>query len=90
MSTARMMAAQKTRNWALACGVSPGSSRLPWVLLPREKLTCFPEPLTPAKDFSWVRQAKPYCSAMRRSVVISSCWWSVAMLLVSKLGVISY
>ena len=29
--TARMTAAQNTRNWALSCGVSPGSSRLPWV-----------------------------------------------------------
>ena len=34
--------------WALACGVSPGSSRLPCVELPSEKFRCFPLPLTPA------------------------------------------
>ena len=58
--TARITAAQKTRNCALACGVSPGSSRLPWVALPIEKLTCLPEPLTPANGFSCSRQAMPY------------------------------
>ena len=66
MWTARMMAAQKTRNWALSCGLSPGSSRLPWLLLPNEKLTCLPEPLTPANGFSWKRHSMPCCLATVR------------------------
>ena len=90
LSTARMTAAQNTRNCALSCGVSPGSSRLPCVVLPSEKLTCLPEPLTPAKGFSWSRQAMPYFSATRRSVTMMSCWWSVARLAVSNTGATSY
>ena len=54
----------------LACGVSPGSSRLPWLELPSDQLTCLPEPLTPAKGFSCSRQAMPYFSATRRSVIM--------------------
>ena len=53
----------------LACGVSPGSSRLPCVALPSEKLTCLPEPLTPANGFSCNRQVMPYFSATRLSVM---------------------
>ncbi len=54
----------------LACGVSPGSSRLPWLELPSDQLTCLPEPLTPANGFSCSRQAMPYFSATRRSVIM--------------------
>ena len=42
LCTARMTAAQKTRNCALSCGVSPGTSRLPSSALPSEKFTCLP------------------------------------------------
>ena len=49
LCTMRMIAAQKTRNCAFSCGVSPGSSRLPSLALPIEKLTCLPEPLTPCE-----------------------------------------
>ena len=90
LSTARMTAAQNTRNWALSCGVSPGSSRLPCVVLPSDQLTCLPEPLMPANGFSWIRQAMPYFSATRRSVTMISCWWSVARLADSNTGAISY
>ena len=63
--TERMTAAQKTRNWALSCGVSPGRRRLPWVELPREKLTCLPDPLIPANGFSWNRHSIPCFWATR-------------------------
>ena len=63
--TARMTAAQNTRNWALSCGVSPGSSRLPSVELPSEKLTCLPEPLMPSNGFSWKRHSMPCFWATR-------------------------
>ena len=65
LCTARMTAAQKTRNWALSCGVSPGSSRLPSVALPSEKLTCLPEPLMPSNGFSWNRHSMPCFLATR-------------------------
>ena len=87
--TARMTAAQKTRNWALSCGVSPGSSRLPSVALPSEKLTCLPEPLTPSNGFSWNRHSMPCFLATVLNVVISSCWWSAATLARSNIGAIS-
>ena len=51
------------RNCALSCGVSPGSSRLPCVLLPSDQFTCLPEPLMPANGFSCSRHAMPYFSA---------------------------
>ena len=57
--TPRMIAAQKVRNCAFSCGVSPGFNRLPWLLLPREKFTCLPEPLTPLNGFSCSRQVIP-------------------------------
>ena len=86
LCTARMTAAQNTRNWALSCGVSPGSSRLPSVALPSEKLTCLPEPLTPANGFSWKRHSMPCFWATLLSITISSCWWSVATLERSNIG----
>ena len=73
----------------MSCGVSPGSSRLPSVELPSEKLTCLPEPLTPAKGFSWKRHSMPCLLAIRLKVVISSCWWSAATLARSNIGAIS-
>ena len=65
LCTARITAAQNTRNWAFSCGVSPGTSRLPNCALPSEKLTCLPEPLTPANGFSWNRHSMPCFLAMR-------------------------
>src|SRR3978361_665180 len=73
LCTARMTAAQKTRNWAFSCGVSPGSSRLPSVALPSEKLTCLPDPLTPSNGFSWDRHSMPCFLAIALNVVIRSC-----------------
>ena len=89
LCTARMTAAQNTRNCALSCGVSPGSSRLPSVALPSEKLTCLPEPLTPSNGFSWNRHSMPCFLAMVLNVVISSCWWSAATFARSNIGAIS-
>ena len=89
LCTARITAAQNTRNWALSCGVSPGRSRLPSVALPSEKLTCLPEPLIPAKGFSWKRHSMPCFWATLFSMTISSCWWSAATLERSNIGAIS-
>ena len=69
--------------------MSPGSSRLPWVALPTDQLTCLPEPLTPAKGFSCSRHTKPWRLAVFFRIVIVSCWWSLATLADSKNGAIS-
>ena len=87
--TARITAAQKTRNWALSWGVSPGTSRLPSSALPSEKFTCLPEPLTPSNGFSWNRHSMPWRFATALNVVISSCWWSEASLARSNIGATS-
>ncbi len=62
-------------------GVAGHRAGCPCVGLPSEKFTCLPEPLTPAKGFSW-KQALHAVLARPRAlkVVISSCWWSVATL----------
>ncbi len=57
-----------------------GTKRLPNCALPIEKLTCLPEPLTPANGFCGTGTPMPCFLAMLRNVVISSCWWSAAML----------
>ena len=72
--TARMTAAQNTRNCAFSCGVSPGTNKLPTSLLPSEKLTCLPEPLIPLNGFSWNRHSIPCFLARVLNIVISSCW----------------
>ena len=71
--TARITAAQKTRNWAFCSGFSPGSSRLPTPDPPIDQLTCLPDPLTPAKGFSCSRQAMPYFWATRVRVCMIIC-----------------
>ena len=71
--TARMTAAQNTRNCALSCGVSPGTSSEPSSLLPSEKFTCLPDPLTPWNGFSWNRHSMPCFLAIVLKVVMSSC-----------------
>ena len=87
--TIRITAAQNTRNCALSWGVSPGTSSEPNPLLPMEKLTCLPEPLTPSKGFSWNRHSMPCFLATARNVVISGCWWSLASLARSNMGATS-
>ena len=89
MCTARIAAAQKTRNWAFSCGVSPGTNRLPSSELPSEKLTCLPDPFTPVNGFSWNRHSMPCLRATVLNTVISSCWWSDATLARSNIGAIS-
>ncbi len=73
LCTARITAAQNTRNCAFSCGVSPGTSSEPSSELPTEKLTCLPDPLTPAKGFSWNRHSIPCFFAMVLKIVISNC-----------------
>ncbi len=62
---------------------------MPSWALPTEKLTCLPEPLTPANGFSWNRHSMPCFLATVLNTVISSCWWSEAMLARSNIGAIS-
>ena len=90
MATARITAAQKTRNWALSCGLSPGLSRFSPASVDIDQLLCLPLPLIPANGFSCSRQTNPYLSAALRSDSITRFWWSVARLLFSKIGAISY
>ncbi len=73
-ATARRTATQKTRNWALSCGVSPGLSRFSPASVAIDQLLCLPEPLMPANGFSCSRHASPYRSAVRRSTSIVSIW----------------
>ncbi len=84
-----MTAPQKTRKLRFSWGVLPGSSRLPCVEFPTDQLTCLPDPLTPAKGFSWSRHTKPWAFAVDFMIVIISCWWSAATLAASKYGAIS-
>ncbi len=57
--TPRMTATRKARNWALACGSLPGSSRFSPSSVPIDQLLCLPEPLMPANGFSWIRNIRP-------------------------------
>jgi hypothetical protein len=66
LATARTTAAQKTRNCALSCGLSPGFSRFSPVSVDIDQLLCLPEPLMPANGFSCSRQTRPYLSAVLR------------------------
>src|SRR6476660_6352260 len=86
LSTARMTAVQKTRNWALSCGLSPGFSRFSPVSVDIDQLLCLPEPLIPANGFSWSRQARPYLGAIFRSSSMIRFWWSVARFEFSNVG----
>ncbi len=81
---------QKNRKRRLAWGVSPGSSRFVPSSVLIERLQCLPEPLTPAKGFSWSKQTSPKRVAVRWRTIISSCWWSAATLAFSKIGANSY
>src|SRR5689334_17492494 len=90
LATARITAEQKTRNCALSCGLSPGLSRFSPESVDIDQLLCLPEPLMPAKGFSWSRQARPYLSAVLRMTSMMRFWWSVARLEFSNSGAISY
>ena len=71
-SIARRTAARVARNRRLCCGSVPGSRRFSPVFVARLQLLCLPLPLTPANGFSWSRQARPWRSATRRSVSMTS------------------
>ena len=83
--TARITAVAKVRKRSFACGSWPGSRMLPTAGDPSDQFTCLPEPLTPAKGFSWSSATKPYFGASLRTRVIVSCWWSAATFAVSKI-----
>ncbi len=70
----------------LSCGVLPGSSRFCPSLVAIDQLLCLPEPLMPANGFSCSRQTRPWRRATFFMVSIVSWLWSVAMLVVVKIG----
>ena len=57
-STAFIIAERISRNCLFWCGVVPGSRRLMPVSVDMDQLLCLPEPLMPAKGFSWSRQTR--------------------------------
>ena len=82
-STALIMQASTSRNWIFSFGVSPGSRRFTPLSVPSDQLLCLPEPLTPAKGFSWSRQVSPWRPATFFMVSITSWLWSTAIFAVS-------
>ena len=74
--TPRMTATRKARNWALACGSLPGSSRFSPSSVAIDQLLCLPEPLIPANGFSWIRNIRPWCGARRRIRLMTTMLWS--------------
>ena len=79
--TARMTAAQNTRNCAFSCGVSPGTSRLPSVAVAEREVDVLARAVDALRTAS--RGTGTPCRASWRcvlKVVISSCWWSAATL----------
>ena len=57
--------------------------------VPRDQLQCFPDPLMPAKGFSWRSTLNPCLSAVVFIRAMSSRLWSMARLACSKTGAIS-
>ena len=67
-------------------GVLPGAWRIMPVSVVSDQLLCLPEPLMPAKGFSWSRQRKPCLRATLRMSDMRSMLWSTAKLHSSKIG----
>ena len=55
----------------------------------RDQLSCLPEPLTPAKGFSWSRHTRPWRSATFFIISMVSWLWSQAVLASEYTGAIS-
>ena len=87
--TARMTPMRNARNCALACGSVPGSSRFSFSSVDIDQLLCLPEPLMPANGFSWMRNARPCCCAIRRMLAITIMLWSEPTDVGSNTGAIS-
>ena len=71
-----MTPTRNARNWALACGSLPGSSRFSPSSVAIDQLLCLPEPLMPANGFSWMRNIRPCCGASRRIIAMTTMLWS--------------
>ena len=54
------------------------------VSVERDQLSCLPEPLTPAKGFSWSRHTSPWRSATFFIISMASWFWSQAELAVGE------
>ena len=87
--TAWMTATRNARNCALACGSFPGSSRFSPSSVAIDQLLCLPEPLIPAKGFSWMRNMSPWRGASRRIMLITIMLWSEPTEVASYTGAIS-
>ena len=79
-STPLMKAVRKRRNRAFWLGVEPGLKRLRPVSVLRDQLSCLPEPLTPAKGFSWSRHTILCRPATFFMISMVSWLWSQAVL----------
>ena len=71
------MLAVNVRNLRFSISVFPGE-RSPMLEVPMDQLQCFPDPLMPAKGFSWSRTLNPCFSATVFMTAMSSRLWSMA------------
>jgi len=84
-----MMAIRNARNWALACGSLPGSSRFSPSSVAIDQLLCLPDPLMPANGFSWMSSISPWRVAILRMRLMASMLWSEPTDVASNTGAIS-
>jgi len=65
---------QEYEKLCISWGVRPGSRRFWPSSVLRDQLLCFPEPLRPAKGFSWSRQTRPcLCATFLRVSLSTGC-----------------
>ena len=69
---------------------SPGLSSWAPQRVEMDQLLCLPEPLTPAKGFSWRRQARSCLRATSSAICITMRFWSVWVMTEPKRGANSY
>ena len=55
-----------------------------------DQLLCLPEPLMPAKGFSWLRQARPWRAATSSQICMNMRFWSICVVAMPKSGAHSY
>ncbi|CCX52925.1 uncharacterized protein BN689_00943 [Alistipes sp. CAG:514] len=84
--TAASTFTKKVTNCRLPLASLPGARSIVPVSVPSDQLLCFPEPLTPAKGFSWRRTTKPCLRAILFIRFITSWFWSLDRLVSPKIG----
>ena len=81
-----MVFTKKVKNWRFDFGFLPGAKRFTPVLVLKDQLLCFPEPLTPANGFSCNNTRKLCLRAIFSMRSINKRLWSLAKLHSSKIG----